>query len=301
MIELRHLHAFVAVAEELHFGHAAKRLRVAQPAISRDIGALERVLGLKFFKRSTRSVELTDAGRRFYATVADPVRQVDQALHLAKLEGRGAAGSLRISYGDFALNGPMFRIVHQFRSAFSNIEIELIDSYTDMQIDWLTEERIDAGFMIGPINAPHLKTFTINTERLMVVLPSSHPLAQRASIALEDLAEEPFILGSSQCWRSFRHLVDTACADRGFTPKVVYEPSTSDAIFGLVKVGMGLTLYVESRSQMGIPGVVFVPLAGDAPTVETTLAWNPKNTSAILPRFLNAAKAHCELLRAEAA
>lgn len=300
VIELRHLYAFFAVAEELHFGNAAKRLRVAQPAISRDVSALERAIGLKFFIRSTRNVELTDAGRRFYSRLSEPLTNLDRAIRLAKQEGKGTAGSLRVSYMDFALDGPMFRIVRQFRASYPDVEVELLDTFTDMQVDWLIEQRVDAGFLIGPLVSTPLESLTVNTERLAVVLPADHRLARASEIALRDLAEEPFVLGSNQSWRGFRRMIQSACNECGFDPKVVQETGSTDAIFGLVKVGLGITLYVESRSQTVTPGLVFRPLAGTAPTVDTTLAWNPNNKAPVLPLFLKIVAAHCSAPRPSA-
>jgi DNA-binding transcriptional LysR family regulator len=300
VIELRHLHAFFAVAEELHFGNAAKRLRVAQPAISRDVSALEHAVGLKLFTRSTRNVELTDAGRRFYTRLSKPLTDLDRAIHLAKQEAKGTAGLLRVSYMDFALDGPMFRVVRQFRASFPNVEIELLDAFTDMQIDWLIEHRVDAGFLIGPLVASPLKSVTVHAERLAVVLSSEHRLAREPAIALEDLANEPFVLGSSQAWRGFRRMIESACSDCGFEPKVVQETGSTEAIFGLVKVGLGVSLYTESRGQIVTPGLVFRPLAGAAPTVETILAWNPDNKAAVLPPFLKIVTAQCSASRPSA-
>lgn len=278
------------MAQELHFGHAAKRLRVAQPAVSRDIRALEQMLGLTFFLRSTRHVEMTETGKRFYDRLADPLIQIDHALQLAKQEAKGSAGALRISYMDFAIDGPMFRIVRQFRGRYPNVDVELLDCHTDMQVDWLTDMRVEAGFLLGPVAASNLMTHQISAERLMAVLPADHRLAGAEHVQLSDLAKEPFVLGNHKYWRTFRRLIDNACLGAGFSPNVIQEASTTDAIFGLVKVGMGLTLYVEGRSKVGMPGLVFKPLAEPAPSVTTILAWNPKNKSAILPRFLDMAK-----------
>jgi len=119
-----------------------------------------------------------------------------------------------------------------------------------------------------------------------VVLNSEHRLAREPAIALKDLADEPFVLGSSQAWRGFRRMIQSACSDCGFEPNVVQETGSTDAIFGLVKVGLGVTLYTESRGQIVTPGLVFRPLTGAAPTVETTLAWNPDNKAPVLPLFL---------------
>jgi len=292
VIELRHLRTFVALCEELHFGHAAKRLSVAQPAVSRDIGAIERALGLKLFKRSTRHVELTDSGRHFYARLAEPFGRVERAIQQARQEAKGAAGSLRISYMDFALYGPMFEIVRQYHEASSQVAVELVDTHTDMQIEWLLEERVDAGFLIGPISHPELSGFEIGAEPLVVVFPANHPLARQEPVSIASLSKEPFVLGGSQSWSGFRRLVQRTCAQYGFAPTVVQEATTTDAIFGLVRVGMGLTFYVDSRRRFE-PGLVFRSLAEPSHTVQTTLAWNPKNKSATLPKFLKLARTLC--------
>ena len=294
MIELRHLRTFVALCEELHFGHAAKRLSVAQPAVSRDIGAIERALGAKLFKRSTRHVELTDSGRHFYARLAEPFARVERAIQQARQEAKGAAGSLRISYMDFALYGPMFEIVRQYHGVYSQVAVELVDMDTDTQVEWLLEERVDAGFLIGPIATAELSGFEIGAEPLVVVLPTNHPLARQETVSITSLAKEPFVLGGSQSWSGFRRLIQRACAQYGFAPTVVQEATTTDAIFGLVRVGMGLTFYVDSRRRFESPGLVFRSLSEAPHPVQTTLAWNPKNKSGTLPKFLKLARALCE-------
>jgi len=150
-MELRHLRYFVAVAEELHFGRASARVHVAQPAVSRQIRALEEEIGLSLFERDRRRVVLTAAGAAFLEEARSLLQHVDRAVITAHRAARGELGSLRIGYVPAVVHTGLPEIVRAFRKRFSRVEVRLQEMNPAMQVDALLAERIDVGFVRGPI------------------------------------------------------------------------------------------------------------------------------------------------------
>lgn len=290
MIGIKQYRSFVAVAEELHFGRAAEKLGVAQPAVSRDILTLEKYLRSNLLRRSTRKVELTELGQRYYARIVQAMAQIDHATQLARLEAEGQAGALRIAYMDFSMHGPMVSMVRDFRHHYPNVTVELVNSYTDRTVEWLMSARVDAGVIVGDLNSALLNHRTLTTERLVVLLPEGHRLEGQEAISFDDLNNELFILGSREYWRTFRRTVDRACATHSFVPKVSQEASSSDIMLGLVEIGAGITFYPEGISERLSKGLILKPLVERMPLVKTTLAWHRDNESGPLARFLDIAK-----------
>ena len=284
-VELRQLRYFVAVAEELHFHRAAERLHIAQPALSRTIRALETDLGCALLSRTTRRVSLTDAGRVFLDEARTALHQVDNAAALARDAAGGKVGHLSVAYMDFAINGPLPRILSEFRRDHPGIVVDLHHLWTEKQRYALVAGEIDMGFMIGPFDAPGIASTVVARERLVAVLPEQHPLARRKSVSLPDLAGEPFVLGSMETWGPFRQVVGELCLAAGFVPNVVQEAHNSDGIFGLVAAGMGVTLYVETARHLSLRGSVSRPLADTDATVETVAAWQAREPSAAVRLF----------------
>ena len=284
-IELRHLRYFTVVAEELHFHRAAERLNIAQPALSRAIRSLEGDLGCALLTRTTRRVSLTDAGRVFVKEARAALHQVDVATALARDAADGKIGHLSIGYMDFAINGPLPRILSEFRVENPGIGAELTHLWTERQRTALVTGEIDVGFMIGPFDAAGITTSVVARENLVAVLPEHHPLAARDTLHLEDLRTEPFVLGSQDTWGPFRRLIGELCLDAGFVPDVVQESHSSDGIFGLVAAGMGVTLYVETARHLSLRGSVSRPLTPSIAQIETVAAWRSDSTSAAVHRF----------------
>jgi DNA-binding transcriptional LysR family regulator len=175
-MELRHLRYFIAVAEELHFGRAAARVHVAQPAVSRQIRALEEEIGLNLFERDRRIVALTAAGAAFLVEVRSLLRHVEDAVVTAHRAARGELGSLRIGYVPAVVHTGLPEIIRVFRKRFSHVDVRLQEMNPAMQLEALLAERVDVGFVRGPIVEPALASKTVLKEPLVAVLPSGHRL-----------------------------------------------------------------------------------------------------------------------------
>src|SRR5215471_3790909 len=170
-MELRHLRYFVAVAEELHFGRAAARVHIAQPALSRQIRSLEDEMKLRLFERDRRRVSLTAAGVVFLDEVKGLMEQLERAVESARRAARGERGTLRIAYVPAVAYAGLPEIVRAFRQRVPDVEVRLQETHPARQIEALLAGRIDVGFARGPIQEPSLIVETVMEEPLVAALP----------------------------------------------------------------------------------------------------------------------------------
>lgn len=276
-IELRHLRGFVMVARELHFRRAAQRLNLGQPALSRSIKWLEQEVGTELLARTTRNVRLTEAGKAFLTECEIALERIEQAPLIAKQAADGARGHLGIAYNDFAISGPLPFLLERFRRTYPNVHVDLFHMPTAQQKTAIIESRVDVGFLIGPFHGREIQTKLITREDFFVVLPAGHRLAGQGVIQLEQLADQPFVVGSETSWGAFRPILIDMCASAGFVPKIVQEASTSDGILGLIAAKVGITIYPECVRTYQRANVIIVPLEGVDAQVDTLMAWSSKD------------------------
>lgn len=272
-IDLRHLRAFEAVAEELHFRRAAERLNLAQPALSRTIQQLEEVIGEALLLRTNRRVELTEAGRVFLVESKAIFERMDRAVQQARKAAAGHIGQLRIGYTDFAVSGQLPPILDAFHRRYPDIKTELIYGSTQQQLDQLKAGALEFAFVTGPLLEPDLDSAEVQRDRFVAVLPQRHPLAGEAEVELADLAREPFVLGSMRRWSHYRRQLDALCIGAGFLPNVVQEVYNSEGVFGFVAANIGVTVHLESAGNFNRKGVVLRPLKGISTRVCTEAVW----------------------------
>ena len=263
-MELRHLRYFVAVAEELHFGRAATRLNVAQPALSQQIKQLERELGALLLARTKRRVALTEPGRLFLVEARRTLAQATLAVEVARGAEAGQVGRLRVGYVDAALWSPLPNVIRVFRERFPRVALTMLErSPPEQPAD---VRRGDIDLAIGPPPPPgaQLEVTPFTQEAGMVALPAEHPLAGREAIAMGDLADAPWVLVPSSIPSRLRDITFRAAAAAGFTPSVAQEARELDTLIALVSAGLGVTLVPASAARFPRPGAVFRPLAGKA-------------------------------------
>lgn len=286
-LRLRHLRAFATVADARHFGRAAETLGVTQPALSRTVAELERLLGAELLRRTSRSVELTPAGAVFLGETRALLDRLEAAIRRTQRAAQGAIGRVRIGYMDFAINGRLPELVRRFREGAPEVAIELVHVPTDRQTEAFAADAIDLGFRIGAAAQAGIGSRRVETQRLLAVLPKGHALARRRRPRLEDLAAEPLVMGSEPDWSGFRRVVWRAFALLGVTPRIVQEASSSDGIFGLVAAGAGVSLYGDSARTVPYRGVVLRELAGTPATVEVHVSWREGAVEPAVGRFLD--------------
>jgi len=285
-LELRHLRAFATLGKELHFGRAAEMLRVAQPALTKTIKQLEAEIGTPLLLRSTRRVELTEAGKILLTETQDIGSRIDQAVERARQAAQGLRGELRVAYVDFAINGKLPEFLRDFNQAHPDIHLDLIFMPTVHQHTALLQQKIDIGFLYGDFRHQTVQNLTFDENRYVVVLPENHPLAAQESLTLSDLRNQKFVFGIGDSWHIFRRQIFAECRARGFFPHIALEANNSDGIFGLVIAGTGVTIYSSCLGRSPRPGLVVRNL-NDVPTkLLVTAVWGRGNRSPLLATFL---------------
>jgi len=283
--DLRHARAFLAVAEELHFGRAAARLFTTQPALSRTIRGLEEAVGVPLFIRSTRRVELTAAGEAFAAECRLAFGHLGRALGAARSAAEGREGRLRVGYMDFAINGRLPQLLKTYRARYPKVQIDLEYIPTTLQHTALLEGRIDIGFVIGEFRSQKMLNLLVDQDDFVALLPVGHALATRDRIEAADLVNQPFVVGSEDSFSSFRTLMFSVCHTAGFFPRIVQQASNTSGILGMVAAGVGVTIFAGCVRKLRRVGVVVKPIADVRETIPTFATWSADHPSAVLHRF----------------
>ncbi|WP_406422863.1 LysR family transcriptional regulator [Streptomyces sp. NBC_00873] len=290
-MELRHLSAFVAVAEELHFGRAAKRLQMAQPPLSQQIRRLEKELGVQLFERNTRSVRLTSAGESFLQPARTVLDDLDTAVRAAKAAGRGEYGRVSIGFAGASSHETLPLLTRAVRAAHPALELVMKgQTYANVALDRVADGSLDLGFIRLPVTQPGVAYRVIDEEELVCALPSDHRLAQLDTVPIGVLAEEPFVSFPANTGSTVRDAMVGACEAAGFNPRVVQEAPDSYTILALVAAGVGVTLTVTSVQHIQQNGLVYRPLSGPPIRLRAALAWRADNPSAALRAVLAVAE-----------
>jgi DNA-binding transcriptional LysR family regulator len=293
-IELRQLRYFVAVAEEMHFGRAAARLHMTQPPLSQTIQALESALGAQLFFRTKRSIVLTPAGRALLPEAQRLLQQADSLPDLVRRAAAGESGRLSLAFVSTADYSVLPPFLHAFRERYPQVQIELREATTDVQLEDLAQGRIDAGLLIPPLPdrlRADLDYAPMLSEPLILAAPQGlKALRGKKIVALENVSELPLIIFPRRIAPAFHDAILGCFRDAGLTPHIGQEAIQMQTIVGLVSAGMGIALVPQSVSNLKRPGVEYKPLSDPTPLVETGLAWRRDNSSPVLQAFLKLTK-----------
>ena len=291
-MELRHLRYFLAVAEELNFTRAARRLNIAQPPLTQQIKALEAELGVMLFDRSTYRIELTAAGKLFAAEVARILNDVQDAVLLTQRAARGVVGQMRVGFTESASFNPVVPATFRtFRALCPGVEIALEEHQSIELIEALREGRVDAAFVRPPVNTGQGLTMDLLVaEEMVVALPGTHELANRPALDLRDLSNETFILYPRSVRPGLADAVIAACEQVGFTPRVEqFAPQLSSTV-NWVAAGLGVSIVPKSMQHLQAHAVSYLPLLGHPLQAFLGIAHRTDETSAVVLKFVEAAK-----------
>ncbi|MET3904294.1 LysR family transcriptional regulator [Paenarthrobacter sp. 4246] len=279
-MELRQIEAFLAVAEELHFGRAAERLRMAQSPLSQTIKKLEKGLGAPLFVRNTRSVTLTPAGHSLLPHARRILDEVDLARRAVSAGTGTVYGKLAIGFSGALNHATLPPLTRALRQHYPQLDVTLRGGLlTQEALHQLGNGALDLAFIGLPIDAPSLATRRIAIERLGVTLPADHPLAGQASVEMAELAGDPFITMPAAQGSTLREVTFAACAAAGFRPRIAQEVSDPYTALSLVAGGVGISLMPGSIAGIMPAGIVFLPLQGDDVLLISGLAWKPGSMS----------------------
>lgn len=291
-MELRRLRYFVAVAEELSFNRAAQRLHISQPPLSNQIKRLEEELGVRLFDRSSRGVQMTDAGELLLEEARRIFVQVDQTVRTVQHVGYGEVGHLTLGFVPSASNEVLPPILRAFGERFPGVELYLREMRPDRVVHQLHDKQVDVGFLYLPLEDASLHIECASREPLVLALAETHPLASEPQLDLRALADEPFVLPARyQRMPGLYGQVTETCRQAGFVPNAVQKDVwLMQTIVGLVAGGIGVALVPASLRNLHRKGVVYKSVYGLSPTVEMGLIWRRDNHGAVLNSFLKVAR-----------
>lgn len=290
-MELKQIRYFVAVAEELNLTRAAARLHMAQPPLTRQVRAMEEELGTKLFVRTVKGMELTAAGAAFLQDAPNVLAMAGRAEETARRAGAGHTGCLDVgTFGSGVLHViPV--LLARFHRARPDVRIRLHNLTKLEQIQALRERRITVGFNRLVPAEPDLHVETVLRERLVVGLPSGHPLCGKREITLPDLAGEPMILYPNIPLPGLAQEVIGAFQREGV--RIVIEQEVEDVVtcVALVASGFGLCISTESGMNLRLPGVEYRPLkSATLRNIELACLWRKGDDSPTLEAFLQVAR-----------
>lgn len=266
-MELRHLRYFTAVAENLHFGRAARKLNISQPPLTQQIHNLEDELGVQLFDRSKRQVELTTEGELFYKRAEAILHQVEQAVVEVRKAARGESDTLVIGYMGSAILREIIPLIRRFHQLQPATRLEFAIMRSDEQYEALLDGRIDVGFVdltVQPMSerfrSHHIEFDLIVHERLCLAVNHNHPLADLPVVQLAQLRDESFVTLQRHLFPSNYDKVVSQCKQAGFQPDIVAMSEQTDVLLAYVAAGVGVALVPACTASSWSAAVSFVPL-----------------------------------------
>ena len=289
-MNLRQLRYFCEVVEAGSATHAAERLHVAPTAISMQLGQLEAHLGGELFDRSRRPMEPTPLGRFFYPRAKELLLQAARLDDEAKGLATGSHGWLGIAFTRSATFSVLPRAIRQFRAAYPQVQLDLVEALSEYQPAQLRQGRIDIGLsrFIGPCEAPpDLRHAVTLDDPLVAALPLHHPLAGRTSLRAAELADIPFILYPKDPISPFGQQIVAALKAAGAEPAVAYSAVEIYTALSLVAAGLGATLVARSIAENNRTDVVFLPVDDIATSTTVVAVTRADEKSRLVSAFLD--------------
>jgi DNA-binding transcriptional LysR family regulator len=290
-IDLKQLKYFLAVAEEKSFSRAAERLHISQPPLSQQIQKLESELGVRLFARTTRSFELTAAGKALMGEATDLLSRMRVTIETVRQIDRGEVGRLRVGIVGSAMWGPIPRLLEEFQTRFPKVTWTLHELGPNDQYEALRSRQIDVGFWREPrtdedvLKHANLRQELCFRENVCVALNHGHPLAKQKDIELADLAGQPMLTLSLDKSGFARYLMQS-CVEAGFAPNIYQEALEPQTVLAMVGAGLGFALMPETTARVGWPGVKFLPIRTNAPAANLYITYPDQDDAPVVRAFL---------------
>lgn len=287
-VELRHLRYFLAVAEELHFGRAAQRLGIAQPALSQQIRRLEEEVGTELFHRTRRSVEISAAGEAMRRHASQALAATAAGVEAARGAGRGETGQLTVGFIESAAGTIVPVAVRRFRARHPGVALRLRELSVASQVEGLRSGAIDVGVIRPPIEAPELELELVIDEPLVLAVADRGRWAARKRVSPRSLSEEPLVLLAREVVPGLHDQIISLLHEHGGA-SIAQEATSIQAVLGLVAAGLGVSVLPASVRSLERTGVVFVPLV-PSPRSAIAVVRRRDDRSQLTRTFLEAAR-----------
>ncbi len=281
-MEIKLLRAFLTIAEFGHFGHAANVLCVSQPALSKQIVALEADLGGRLFERGRHGAELTTFGAGFRADAESLVRDADEILARAREASSGKRGSLRVGFGLSMLTA-VPQLIAAFRKRYPGVNVTLYDYSSVEQTRRLLSGRLDVGFLRLPAHES-LAALPVLEEALGLAVPAGARW-KRLPADLKELNELGFVALARGLGPGLAMQIEHWCGQHGFVPRVIQQAGDIQTVLAAVAAGVGVA-FVPSHAQQLLRNARILPLRDDAARWTVGLAWRADRDDAVLERFV---------------
>ena len=289
-LALHQLHAFAVLAEELHFGHAARRLGIAQPPLSQQIRRLEEKVGHPLFDRGPGRIALTAAGLELLPSARRALDEVSAGLDAARRAGNGEAGRIRIAFAASLALTVLPGMMRAYRNRYPAVDLEIREMTTAPQVAALHEHEIDVGLLREPRDEPGLLSEPILSEAFVAVLPVGHALAAHPAVPVAALADEPFVLLPRASGPGLHDRVLGLCEAAGFEPRVVQRAVEWQTVSALVEAGLGVSLAPASIRRIGLEGVAYRPIEPDTVRTVVAMCRRHDDRNPLITRFLDVAR-----------
>lgn len=297
-MDLRQLRYFAVLAEEKHFGRAARRLALSQPPLSLAIRQLEEELGARLLERDSRNVALTPAGVALQREAGIILRRAAETQALVKSIAEGKTGQLRIGFGGSMLYRGLAEIVSLFRATAPSVEVKLRELNSAEQIEALRRDELDLAFIHGRATPPGLDGFRYHAEPFVACLPEHHPAAGAAAIDLGSLSDDDFVLFARTASPDYYEMIVANCLAAGFSPVVRHEVRHWLSVVAFVARGLGVALVPRTLASSELSGATFVPLEKSDIVSATWCLWNRSEVpGSALASMINAARTQSEIFK----
>ena len=291
-VDLRDIKTFLAVAEELHFGRAAERLHMAQPPVSRTIRSLERELGVSLFHRDTRNVQLTNAGHELVKHATTIVEDFRRAQILVRAAQNGSAGLVRIAYAGASTQVLVGRLAQECRTHLPGVVLELMSqNFAELAMARVLNGDVDIALGRWDYIPTGVETRILVTERLVLAVPKSHPLAKKKQVSIADFRDEPFITLTPHPGSVLGDRFRRICHATGFEPNIVQTAPDTWTTLSLVTAGVGCAVTVSSvANNVNDPNISFLELVDEAPPIHLQIAWLQAKENAAVTALIELAQ-----------
>jgi DNA-binding transcriptional LysR family regulator len=284
------LYYFTVLAEEKHFGLAAKRIGIEQPPLSLQIKKLEGIMGASLFDRSKRQVKLTAIGEALLPEACKLLEQGAQLVEKIRSAGRGESGILNIGFATSTIFSGITAAIQHHKKLFPRVELRLQELSSAAQIEALGNGTIDVGFIREVGAKEGIIARQLVKEKFIAVLSDQHPLAARKAIRLAELLKEPFVHFPRSVAPALYDKVQTLFAAARMYPRIVQEAYEWQTIVSLVEADLGVSICPASFQKLKIGRVQYKPLSDVATETTISVCYHSTNTSRLVAPFLDVLK-----------
>ncbi|MEQ9403539.1 MAG: LysR family transcriptional regulator [Cyclobacteriaceae bacterium] len=286
-LELRHFKYFKAVAEELNFRKAAERLFISQPGLSRQISQMEEILKARLFERTKRKVELTASGAFLLTEVNELMNRLGTVESQIQLIEKGESGELKIGLLGSAMQKVVPEFLLKLTSRFPNVHASVDEMNNGAQIEGIQRGKLDIGFVrVAKVPKP-LKIRPVVNDTFSLVLPQNHWLTAAEFKNIKQLAEEDFILFSSDYSPLYYEKIMSIFEDQGFMPKISHKSVHALTIFKLVECGLGIAIIPTTLKEGFDLKIKFIEMTGIPQQTTLSAVWSEENRNPILRNALD--------------